>query len=159
MEIKKATKLSFETAVSWIKNKDDHFQWSGSDFNFSDKSDSIWDKIYSDCNIHSYKVLLGEVQVGYGEIHLLEAPKHSYRLVRVIINPSFRKKGIGENFVKELSQISKNTYKAKRLDLIVLDENIDAVCCYIRSDFKFESIMEKKIKENTLKFYTMVDRA
>lgn len=73
--------------------------------------------------------------VGYGELNRMKNDPHHYWLGHIIINPDFRRQGIGYVFVKELLTIAFKDHNARRVSLIVFPENESAVKCYKKAGF------------------------
>ncbi|MFD0797175.1 GNAT family N-acetyltransferase [Maribacter chungangensis] len=141
-QLRKSNENDFQTIVKWFENDEfSFFLWTGFDFEFSETYLELKKKSLNK-DISCVSVYNLSEMIGYYEIHRYQKKSNWFRLVRFVINPEFRNKGYGSKIIKSIV----DDYQSKpytRLDLIVFEENINAIKLYLNQGFILEGVMRK----------------
>lgn len=113
--------LDFDKLISWIDSEEMLLQFSGPTFTFPLTNEQLKINL-EDKKRFAYKVFdsLSSTMIGYSEIYLED--KNLAILSRIIIGDStFRGRGIGQQIVKNLLEISFNQFEVEKTELFVFD--------------------------------------
>ncbi len=144
--------------ISWIDSEEMLLQFSGPAFTFPLTKEQL-DFNLEDPKRFAYKVvnLSNKSMVGYAEIYLQN--KNSVLLGRIIIGATeFRGRGIGQQIVKNLLEISFHQFEVEKAELNVFDWNIKAINCYEKVGFTInpDKIYTREIKREIWTAVNMV---
>ncbi len=86
--------------------------------------------------------------VGYGELNKMRIdPRHLW-LGHIIVDPAWRRRGIGLLFVRKLLTMAFEQHHAHRVSLIVFPENQSAVKCYEKAGFVAGRIESHRFRDD-----------
>ena len=68
--------------------------------------------------------------VAYGELNILSGPRRHYWLGHLILDPTWRGRGLGRAFTRLLLARSFSCCGAQAVSLVVFPENLRAIACY-----------------------------
>jgi RimJ/RimL family protein N-acetyltransferase len=77
----------------------------------------------------------GDDPAGYAELNLMPGDSAHLWIGHCVIHPALRGMGFGYRFVRELLGVATRDLAARRVSLIVFQENAPAVRCYRRAGF------------------------
>ena len=129
VELRKLEQSDFDTFKSWIKDKDELFQFAGPILNYPITDEQLMKYINDERRI-VYKVILTETNeiIGNAELNF-ENPLP--RLSRILVgNLKNRNKGIGRQIVNKMLEKLFTEYDFQEADLNVFDWNIAGINCY-----------------------------
>jgi RimJ/RimL family protein N-acetyltransferase len=134
LELLKLGESDFDVFKSWIKSKDELFQFAGPIFTFPLTDEQLHKYITDDRRI-VYKVILTETLEVIGNAELnLENTKP--RLSRILIGDiSNRNKGLGKRIVDSMLDKLFSELNYNDADLNVFDWNKSAIRCYDKIGF------------------------
>ena len=123
--------------IDWVKEPETLFKFAGIGFAYPLTMAQLDDYIaqYPDRKLY---VALDDkdVAIAYGEI--IPQEEFSARLGHLIIGESQnRGKGVGQKFIAILNDVAKNELKITQMDLFVIEGNLPAINCYLKSGFNF----------------------
>ncbi len=145
IKLEKFTENDFDYLISWINNEEDLIQFAGTIFTFPLTKDQLY-KYLVNPNSNAFKVIYGRENIPIGHAEIFIANNNIPKLCRIIIgNKIYRGKGLGQQIVKELLNISFNKFAATRVELNVFDWNQSAIKCYERVGFKINNSTQKEI--------------
>lgn len=139
-------KADFSRLISWVDSEALLVQFSGPVFTFPLTPEQL-EQYISDGNRYAYTVT--DVQtneaIGHAEIYI-DANKVA-KLCRILIGkPDFRGKGLGQEIVEGLVDLSFGALSAEEVMLNVYDWNIAAIKCYEKAGFVFNPLTYSKIE-------------
>lgn len=140
-------KNDFEKLISWVDREETMVQFAGTYFSFPLTGKQL-ERYLEDKNRLVYKVVLATTKmvIGHAEI-FLNYPTAT--LCRILIGEKrYRGKGIGQEIVNSLLEISFNQLGATRAILNVYDWNINAIRCYEKVGFAIDREKVKSIAVN-----------
>jgi RimJ/RimL family protein N-acetyltransferase len=131
------TKTNYQTLLNWVKEPETLFLFAGIGFTYPLTPEQL------DQYIAEYperKLYLGIdddlIPCAYGEI--IPQGEHSARLGHLIVGESQKRgKGVGQLFIKSLNKFAFDHFQIKNMDLFVIEDNMSAINCYLKSGFKF----------------------
>lgn len=139
LEIKKAKEKDFLLIIRWFNADPLSFLlWTGSDFEFENAKAAL-EKNLKESKIKCFSVFLNEELVGYYELHHIN--RKWIRLVRFVVDPKKRRRGLGKWLINFLAKKFRST-SLLRLDLVVFTENYNAIRLYEGCGFKTEGILK-----------------
>jgi len=133
--LRKLEQNDFDTFKSWIKSKDELFQFAGSIFNFPVTDEQLL-KYISDERRIAYKVILLETKeiIGNAELNFENSlPRLSRILIASMQN---RNKGLGKQIVNKMLEKLFFEYEFQEADLNVFDWNKAGIKCYENVGFR-----------------------
>ena len=137
MRIIPFTKNHYQTLINWVKEPETLFLFAGIGFAYPLTPEQL-DQYIAD--YPDRKLYLGidddQMPCAYGEI--IPQGEHSARLGHLIVGESQnRGKGVGQLFIKTLNEFAVHQFQIKDMDLFVIEDNMPAINCYLKSGFKF----------------------
>lgn len=143
IRLEEFTSQDFDELISWNNSKEELIQFAGQIFTFPLTKEQLH-KYIDEPGVNAYKVLYNNcnIPIGHGEINLSGS---NPRLCRIILNPKYRGKGLGQLIIRELLKVAFNKYAADRVELNVFDWNLSAIKCYEKVGFKVNQGVQKEI--------------
>lgn len=133
----------------WIENKEDLIQFSGTFFSFPIIENELI-KLYSKETVHPYFLLDDdENPIAIADIYTGDPIP---RLCRILMNKKFRSKGYGQIFVKLLIDEILNNYESKKVELFVIENNLQAKYCYEKVGFKIQNHKNSSFEINSVNY-------
>jgi ribosomal protein S18 acetylase RimI-like enzyme len=147
MHLTKPTDISLSEMMTWFSSEEEFSIWSGPNFRFpfnfsSFKKDLKLDELQSFFLISDDSDLLA-----FGQYSLRVNRCH---LIRLIVNPSFRRQGIASTLIEQLSSLGKLNLNTNSCSLFVLEHNISAITAYEKVGFLMGKYPEKIPFKNCL---------
>ena len=132
------------SATSWVENNTEMQNWAGLEMRFppdTSRIESYWKNLkYSTIPI-AYEYL--DERVGYAELDLSDLSFGSCRLGKFIVGPStYRGKGNGRRFLKDIEQLLFRELSFVRFDLLVITRNAVARDLYTSQGYLTEGILK-----------------
>lgn len=129
----------FGRLISWVPDEAAHAEWCAAFFRFPLDEAQLEDYVES-ANQPNGRVIFAATTnaddvVGHVEISHIW-PHLSSRLSRVLIAPSFRRRGFGTTVVAQALSYSFSEHHASRVDLGVSESNRAAIECYGKIGFR-----------------------
>jgi len=117
----KFTDADFNQLKLWISNEEELVQFAGPIFTFPLTDEQLY-KYIDDPNVNAFKVVESETNLTIGHAEVYCNDDQIPKLCRIIVgDKKYRGKGIGQQIVKKLLQISFNQFSAKKVELNVFD--------------------------------------
>lgn len=151
-----------EIIVSWLDNEREFYFWSADRYGHFPILPSEIVKNYQNCQKQTFfKPMTLEVDgsiVGHCILRTPSSDKSAFRIGFVIVDNKLRGKGYGKLLVNLAVDYAKNTLHSSRIDLGVFENNENAISCYKRLGFEFESGADSSFSCNdqTWNYKTMV---
>ncbi|WP_372627915.1 GNAT family N-acetyltransferase [Arsukibacterium sp.] len=132
MQLIKSGKSHIENLMKWFSCEQELRDWSGTNFTYPFDSDSFT----ADLNLDSVKAFSlvddNSTLLAFGQYYLRLNRCH---LARLVVNPSFRGKGIASELISRLSELGTAELKVNTCSLFVLKHNQFAIKAYEKFGF------------------------
>ena len=146
MEIRDYNKEDSKTILSFINDENLFYMWSAGVLGSYPLKSEAFNKRISEMidnnNFHPYVMLDNDKVVGFFSIRYKDIKVNLVTLGFIVIDPTYRGKGIGKKMLNLAINLSFNKYKADSLNLRVFVDNKSAYNCYKAVGFKETSIEE-----------------
>ncbi len=131
--------------ISQFKTPLEQFFWTANVFKFP-LSKEIFINHLSYANKQNsvrycFKYLIDGKLVGYCELNNIDNINNSATISRVIIDKNLRNKGYAFKMLENLIRFAINEKKFFRLELLVLEDNISAINCYRKLNFRIDGVL------------------
>ena len=146
MNFQPTTKNDLKTVIGWIPDARTCSLWAGPKVIFPLKLEQLCDVIEFD-TIYNYSLIDENVLLAFGQIRMFENKRG--HLSRIIVNPGYREKGIGEIFCSGLINKAKQL-KCKTISLNVDKENEVAKSLYKKLGFIVPPIQPDSLRETVV---------
>lgn len=137
MKLVSFTKSHYQILINWVKEPETLFNFAGIGFNYPLTEEQLDKYLASNPDRKPFLAIDTDSNpIAFGEI--IPQGEASARLGHLIIGESQnRGKGVGQQFIKALNQKAKLQLQIKNMDLFVLEGNMPAINCYLKSGFNF----------------------
>jgi ribosomal protein S18 acetylase RimI-like enzyme len=133
--------------MSWFATEEALSLWSGPNFSFTFELNNFKNNLKLE-SLSSFSLLSAQAELlGFGQYYLRLSKCH---LCRLVINPSFRGRGIAAHLIEQLSIRGKADLKINACSLFVLKHNDSAIKAYQKLGFIFECYPEETSFKNCL---------
>ncbi|MBT8377692.1 MAG: GNAT family N-acetyltransferase [Ignavibacteria bacterium] len=146
MNFQPATKYDLKAVIGWIPDAKSCAVWAGPKVMFPIKLEQLCNAIEFD-TIHNSSLVDKNVLLALGQIRIFENKRG--HLSRIIVNPEYRGKGIGEIFCSGLINKAKQL-KCKTISLNVDKDNQAAIGLYKKLGFIVPSIQQDRLRKNII---------
>lgn len=145
MRLTQPSEENFIELMSWFSSEDELSVWSGPNFRYPFNLDTF--KCDLDLNtLKSFSLISSEGDfLAFGQYYLRLGKCH---LGRLVVNPSFRGKGIASHLINQLSILGKTDLNTDKCSLFVLGHNESAIQAYTKLGFTMAHYPEKIPIEN-----------
>jgi len=136
----------FDSLIEWSPTSEFLLQWAGPGFthplDHSQLERLLESARSSPPGLHLYTAqpVAGGSVVGHAELGV-DRRNRSAKLMRILVSPALRGRGLGESVVRQLVRIGFEDLGLHRLDLNVFDFNHSAIRCYERVGFQLEGTL------------------
>jgi ribosomal protein S18 acetylase RimI-like enzyme len=132
-QLLKYSAIKASKVLSWIQTPEELMNWAAKkEFPLSDIT--VFEQWHKDPEIQPYLLQQNKEDIGYGEIWY-DANDNSVELARLVINPKYRRKGYGQELIKQLL----NCIKDRGFQTVILrlfPTNKIAKSCYEKVGFR-----------------------
>jgi GNAT superfamily N-acetyltransferase len=137
MQLIPFTKSHYQILINWVKEPETHFKFAGIGFKYPLNEEQLDEYLVENADRKAFLALDEDLNpIAFGEI--IPQGEGSARLGHLIIGESQnRGKGVGQQFIKALNQEAKLLLQTKNMDLFVIEGNMPAINCYLKSGFNF----------------------
>ncbi len=126
------TKVHIEQLASWFQDEASLAKWSGPGFRYPFTEDTFFQDLNTE-KLASFCLLCEQGEfVAFGQFYNRLERVH---LARLVVNPTFRGKGIAERLIYNLIQEGKVQLQLDSASLFVLSDNLPAITAYQKSGF------------------------
>lgn len=132
--------------MSWFPTSEKLYIWSGPDFRYPFNEQSFVEDLNID-KIETKVLLEGQQLLGFGQLYERQGRCH---LGRLVVNPQYRGKQIGEKLIHQLMQLGDKILSTNGYSLFVLQDNLSAIKLYRRMGFEFAQYQKPMKLENCL---------
>ena len=139
----------FDPLIAWSPDARFLLQWAGAKLTYPLTREQLAKLVTeaggSGSTARLYAALNGRDHelVGHGELGWLDRENGSAKLMRIVLAPEARGRGLGEALVRELVRVGFEELGLNRLDLHVFPFNGQAIRCYERVGFRREGTLRQ----------------
>lgn len=130
------TKANFQRLISWIEDKESLIGFAGGSFDYPLTVDQL-EQYLTDKRKTIFRVRETESEKIIGHAEIFRVEEKMVRLCRVLIGEKeFRGRGLGQEIIRELTELSFQTSEIEVVELNVYERNISAIKCYEKAGFR-----------------------
>ncbi len=138
----------FERLINWVDSEELLVQFGGPIFTFPLTADQL-DEYISDPQRSVFKVIELPANNVIGHAELVPSDHKTVKICRILIgDKSKRGKGLGQELINELLEMSFLQLGFEKAELNVYDWNIGAIKCYEKNGFKRNPDKVNRIEVN-----------
>ena len=156
--LERFTQEDFQRLISWIEDKESLIEFAGAYFQYPLSEDQL-QRYISDEKKMIFRVKESDSEKIIGHAEIFKVEKEMVRLCRVLIGEKkFRGRGIGQEIIRELTNLSFDLPQIELVELNVYERNIPAIRCYEKVGFRMNPAKNKisRINEEDWKSLNMV---
>ena len=140
MEIRDYNKEDSKTILGFINDENLFYMWSAGVLGSYPLKSEAFNKRISEMiennNFHPYVMLDNDKVVGFFSIRYRDIKVNAITLGFIVIDPTYRGKGIGKKMLNLAINLAFNTFKSDSVNLRVFKDNIEAYNCYKKCGLK-----------------------
>ena len=129
------TPADFETFISWIDSEELLVQIAGHYFSYPLTKEQLQEYLNDEKSI-SFNIIESSNNKIIGHVEIVKSEKSTYKIDKLIIDPSERGKGIGLLVINELLDYCFEKLDATIVELFVFEQNISATKTYEKDGFE-----------------------
>lgn len=139
----------FDSLIAWSPDASFLLQWAGAGLRYPLTREQLAELVAeaegtgSTSRLYAALSRRDHALVGHGELGWLDRPNGSAKLMRIVLAPEARGRGLGEALVRELIRVGFEDLGLNRLDLHVFPFNQQAIRCYERVGFRLEGTLRQ----------------
>ncbi|WP_413700234.1 GNAT family N-acetyltransferase [Psychromonas sp. KJ10-10] len=147
MKLTSPSNKHLEDIMTWFSSKQLLLNWSGTSFRYPFDLTTFTEDLNLK-EINSFSMISADSQcVAFGQYYQRMGRCHVGRLV---VNPSFRGKGIVVDLINQLCELGFAEYTVKECSLFVMNDNHQAIKAYQKIGFKFAKYPDELPVKNCL---------
>lgn len=127
------TQQDFKRMIAWIDSNETLITIAGHYFSFPLTEDQL-QRYLLDENSYSYNIIDADNHV-IGHAEIIRSGENNFKVDKLIIDPSSRGKGFGQQVMKELVNYAFTQLHATTIELYVFEQNKAAIRCYEKTGF------------------------
>lgn len=132
MQLNQPSDENFIELMSWFSNEEELSIWSGPNFRYPFNLKTFKNDLNLD-TLKSFSLVSNEGDLlAFGQYYLRLGKCH---LARLVVNPSFRGKGIASHLISQLSIWGKSDLNTDSCSLFVITHNTSAIQAYTKLGF------------------------
>ena len=140
--IRPSSNSDYRTIKKWVSNKYEYVRFAGNcvAYPFHRKD---WIPKRSEADRRRIGFCKKGILIGYCEFTRIDSVNKSARLIRFIIDPLERSKGLGLVFLRQVIRSAFSDMNLNRIDLVVFEDNQKAIQLYMKTGFQKEGTMKE----------------
>ncbi len=128
------TQQDFKRMIAWIDSNETLITIAGHYFSFPLTEDQL-ERYLNDANSYSFNVIDIEENHVIGHAEIIRSGDNNFKVDKLIIDPSGRGKGVGQQVMNELVNYAFTQLQATTIELYVFEQNKAAIRCYEKTGF------------------------
>jgi RimJ/RimL family protein N-acetyltransferase len=139
----------FDPLIAWSPDASTLLQWAGTGLRYPLTPEQLAKLVTeaeapgSTARLYAALSRRDRALVGHGELGWLDRHNGSAKLMRIVLAPEARGRGLGAALVRELVRVGFEDLGLNRLDLHVFPFNRQAIACYERVGFRLEGTLRQ----------------
>jgi RimJ/RimL family protein N-acetyltransferase len=130
-----------ELLCKWASDEKTFYNWSAGKLGAFPPTTEAINKFYGGCiasgKFFAFMAICNGEKVGHVTMRYIPENSGEVRLGFIILNGSCRGRGLGKKIVTAATNYAQKNLHAQVVSIMVFEENIAALSCYLASKFKF----------------------